>query len=411
VREDARWHDGIPVTAHDIAFTLNLWKNPEVEHWAAAGVESATALDDHTVRIVYERPSKEPLNGWDVFYPKHLLERLDPKEFWEWEFWTRPVGSGPYRYVSHVPKSMTAFEANPSYYRGKPRLERMILQWGGNSVTELLGGSVNAAFVDPDDAKRLSRDPRFRIYYELNHGSTRIHWNHENPLFGDTVVRRALTMAIDRRELWRALGLPDTLSITDGIYTSCQFARGELTAPWPHDPEAAARLLAEAGWHDLDGDGVRDRDGQPFAFTLLAPTPWPQWGMEAAVFIQQQLRQVGIRMEVQQLDGPTVAERVRAGDFDAAIWLTPVEWFGQDSPMGYKNPRVARLLAAADSTVEQEEQDQIYRELAAIIHQDVPSTFLYPGIDFYAVRKEIRGFDPGRTGNLFFNLERLWWEE
>jgi hypothetical protein len=61
--------------------------------------------------------------------------------------------------------------------------------------------------------------------------------------------------------------------------------------------------------------------------------------------------------------------------------------------------------------VDQKEQDRIYGELAAIIHQDVPSTFLYPGIDFYAARREIRGFDPGRTGNLFFNLERLWWEE
>ena len=85
-----------------------------------------TVLDDSTYTITYHKGvlAGSPFNYYTVFYPRHLLEGLDPTEFSNWDFWTHPVGNGPYRYVRHIPKTMIEFEANPDYFLGQPKIER-----------------------------------------------------------------------------------------------------------------------------------------------------------------------------------------------------------------------------------------------------------------------------------------------
>jgi peptide/nickel transport system substrate-binding protein len=142
LRRNIRWHDGAPVTAHDIKFTIDLWKHPDVLYYAGAPYESVTVLDNHTVRLVYNGPGAHHsalLGGWDVFYPKHLLEDLDPKEFTSWKFWTEPVGNGPYRYVRHVPRTMIELEANPDHYKGKPKIERLVIVGGDQQEIRFSG--------------------------------------------------------------------------------------------------------------------------------------------------------------------------------------------------------------------------------------------------------------------------------
>jgi ABC-type transport system substrate-binding protein len=72
-------------------------------------------------------PGTYSLLDWDVYFPRHLLEDLDPAEFFLWEFWTQPVGNGPYRYVNHDPETHIEFEANPDYYEGEPTIKRLII--------------------------------------------------------------------------------------------------------------------------------------------------------------------------------------------------------------------------------------------------------------------------------------------
>lgn len=411
LRHGVKWHDGEPVTAHDIKFTLDLWARPDILHWAAADIDSVTVLDDHAFRASYKRPSKQLLNGWDVFYPRHRLKDLDPKRFWDWEFWTRPVGNGPYRYLRHIPGAMMEFEANPDYYRGKPKIQRLIVKFGaGTSLTELLSASVDAADgISSLDAARLATDSRFQVRYNPIAGAVRIYWNQRSLLFRDAAVRRALTMAINRRELHEVLNFPGDLPITDGFYTSCQFARRQLDEPWPHDPEAARRLLAEMGWRDRGGDVVRERGGRDFVFEAIVPSNWLQ-APEAGVFVQDQLRRVGVRMEVQPLDFRVVGERVRAGKFEAALWITSpqpefhAEFFGAASPIGYENPTVAKLLDTGKAAMDPDERDRIYRDLAKILRAEVPATFLYPKVDIYAASRRVGGF--GR--DLFMYADRLW---
>ena len=151
LRTDVRWHDGVPVTAHDIKFTVDLWNHPEVLY-PENPIESVKVVDDSTFIMTYK-----PGNAWDiywypgywtVFYPKHLLEHLDPAEFNQWEFWERPIGNGPFRFVRHTPQTMVEFEANPDFYLGKPKIDRVVVKFGSETITELLAGNVDAMNVE-----------------------------------------------------------------------------------------------------------------------------------------------------------------------------------------------------------------------------------------------------------------------
>ncbi len=426
LRRDVRWHDGVQTTAHDVKFTLELLSHPDVlfpytDFWR--DMESFTVLDDYTFTITYTRPTDAPFlsESSPKFYPKHLLEDLNPKELYEWEFWMHPVGNGPYRYLRHIPLQMIEFEANPDWYRGVPKIERAVFKWGGTPLTELLSGNVDVSLVNQLDLPKLAGDPRFRVYYGVvHHRFVAINWNHRHPLFRDPRVRRALTLAIDRRELHQVLNFPEDLPIVDGMYTERQLRRGELPAPLPYDPEQAKRLLAEAGWRDPDGDGIRERNGVEATFTALVRVGHAALPEQTAIYVQDQLRRVGVRMEVQNLRSALLSERMRAGEFDAAFDFFPNaetlvpslrgEWFGEGSRIGYTNPELVKLLETALITIEPEANDQIYREVTEIFRADLPVTFLFPPTVINVAHRRFHGSSPRRAPSEG-RLEDAWIEE
>lgn len=420
LRPGARWHDGAPVTAHDIKFTMDLWAHPDVLYAGASG-SVVTVVDDSTLRVTYGQPSREPLGGWNVYYPKHLLESLDPKDFGRWEFWKRPVGNGPYRVVRHVPNTLMELQANPDYCCGTPRIEQVLLKFGGGApLAELLSGNVDAAVLSPVELLALAGDPRFEAYhYATGQVTVHLFWNHRHALFEHADVRRALTMVVDRRELHRVLNLPEGLPVTDGIHTQDRYARGEIAPALPHDPEAARELLDRAGWRTVGRGGVRQRDGREFRFTLIVPdAAWLASPIRAATFIQDQLRRVGVRMEILQLESADlVNQRIADGAFEAAITFLVAQptrhatYFGEGSPIGYAPPRVIELVRAAQVAMDPDERDRIYGELAEIFHADVPVTFLYPNVENWVVHRRIRGLESPYRAHPLWYLEELWVEK
>ena len=160
--------------------------------------------------------------GTYVAMPEMPAEHLDPDRLAEWDFWKRPVGNGPYRFVRLEPETMMEFRANADFYLGKPRIERVILKFSLDAgLTELLSGDVDAVpSFPPASLPTVGGDPRFRVYYHVWGTTTQaIYWKNDHPLFNDPRVRRALTMAIDRRELLGLLSLPDDLPVVDGPLT------------------------------------------------------------------------------------------------------------------------------------------------------------------------------------------------
>src|SRR5262249_49553450 len=130
LRDGIRWHDGVPVTAHDIKFNLELRSHPDVM-WFVPDSFHVKVIDDLTYTITYRKnePYKSALDDWTVYYPKHCIEKLNPKEFYHWDFWTRPIGNGPYLHVRSVPKTMLHLQANPDYFRGRPGIANVVLKF------------------------------------------------------------------------------------------------------------------------------------------------------------------------------------------------------------------------------------------------------------------------------------------
>ncbi|MFQ5889842.1 MAG: ABC transporter substrate-binding protein [Gemmatimonadota bacterium] len=421
LRRGVRWHDGVPVTAQDIEFSLALYAHPEVlweDVWW--GIDSVAVLDDRTVRLFYEWPA-DARNAWAVFYPKHLLEGLDPKGFYGWEFWTHPVGNGPYRYVRHVPKTMVELEANPDYFRGTPKVERVLFKFGGGTgLTELMSGGIDVlTWMNRAEILKVASDPRFRLYHHMWPGvpwHEAIYWNHRHPLFRDPPVRRALTLAIDRRELIRVLNMPDDLQVADVVYSGRQYRRGELPEPLPYDPGLAGRLLDGLGWREVGDDGIRRRNGKRMSFTALVPSGGVE--REAAIYVQAKLRAVGVEMKLQPLDGNLVRRRLRSGNYEAALqrFYSGVpelkqRLVGEGSPLGWIRPR---LSAIVDSVVQEPDpatEDRVYRAFWPAMGAEVPLTLLFPLVQTYAVHRRVRGLRSPFHGDPIQFMEELWVED
>jgi peptide/nickel transport system substrate-binding protein len=390
LRKDVKWHDGKPVTAHDVKFTLDLITDPNVliQHRL---FEEITVIDNFTCRIRSNRPFDVlELYTWYGICPRHLLEGLAPEKFYSWEFWNRPVGDGPYRYVRRVPKTMVELEANPDYYGGKPKeIERVVFKLGKNPLIELMSGNVDAVINLPAlEAVKIAKDSRFNMYHGFEYWRVfAIVWNQHIDLFRNPAVRRALTLAINRRELHGVLNLPETTPIFDVPITKGQFHRGELPEPLPYDPEQAKRLLEETGWFEVRKDGVRENNGREFRFSLLVRAEQTL----GAVYIQDQFRKVGIRMEIVTLAESVLKARWKSGEFDAILSDTSTTQKGWYLFAGYDNPEFEQLLETVYWAPSLDERDIAVRKLWPIYRTDMPFTFLSPYVTFNIVHRRIRG--------------------
>ena len=418
IHEDARWHDGVPVTTADIEFTLDLLNQAQDPDGELELPYVLEVLDDHAFSITYENVGTRGYFHSDVIcFPKHLLETLDPGGFYDWEFWKQPVGNGPFRYVRHIPGVMTALEANPDYFLEGPHVEKLTLRYGGVATVELMAGNADMhIWASPMDRLTLESDSRFDFYAKPKAPDV-LYWNATHDLFSDDRVRRALTLAIDRRELARAAGVPDDVPIVDAVVEFDDL--DGYPAPLPFDPSEARRLLADAGWKDTDSDRVLERDGQDFRFTMLTHHPRQT---AAAVVIQEQLRQVGVEAEVQTLDRLVVGRRVENGEFEAAIsfgrYLNRILFGSQtaddvlehgiDSPIGYDDPELFLAWNAASTDFDPGAWKRLSLLTWEIMQRDVPVTFLIPDVEIVVFDRKIRGVNPFRGMHW---LDQLWIEE
>ncbi len=418
LRRGVTWHDGMPFTARDVAFTVSMWNDPELRFWAGGLVESVDVLDDYTVRLVYRDP--QALDSWWDYWPQHVMQDLDRASFWDWEYWGTPIGNGPFRAVRYEPEMFMELEANPDYYAGRPRIDRVILRQPRlDAVVELLAGNADLAVLQPNELPKLGDDPRFVTYPRLGLGRIyTIYWNLEHELFRDAAVRRALTQAINRRELQAVLGYPDDVPIVDWPFTRRQYARGTLPDPLPYDPALAARLLESAGWTDANGDGVREKNGRAFVFDAILPQD--DQAFRVATFVQAALRQVGVQMELASMSVVLLDPKISNPDFEAAFFsLTNVQrgWMGHDSvfgatsQIGYRNAEVHRLLDEARNTVDPAQLDRIYDRIIVQCTEDVPVTFLAMQLMYVVAHRKVRGFPPVLTKYPMAYVEDLWIEE
>jgi peptide/nickel transport system substrate-binding protein len=328
-------------------------------------------------------------------------------------FVTQPVGSGPYRLVRSVAGQFIELAANPQFFLGKPKLERVIIRAAADPEARLnmvLSGQADAIdnVVPPlDNIRRISADSTLRLipvpsptvgFLLFNQRDPRDSAQ-SHPVLSDVRVRRAITVGLDRHLMVRAV-FGSYGEVPYGPVSPLLWIRHHAPRAARQNLTEARRLLSAAGWRDSDGDGTLDRNGRPLRLSLSLPNT-SAIRRQMSLLAQEQLRQVGIILDLQQLEFPLWLERRSTGRFDIDFGAT-----SQDpSPSGltqgwscrggtniakYCNPRTDSLLERAAAGRGGKDPAQAWVAVLRQIEADAPAAFLYAPSYVYAVKRRFR---------------------
>lgn len=435
LREGVTWSDGTPVTAKDVAFTYELIQDPLVASPRMAYVEhfsegSPEVVDDKTIIFrfdhAYDRTTMEAHFSFTPV-PHHLLKDADRATLRGHAFSRAPIITGPWKVADWKPDERIVLEPNEKFtgdVKHEARIERVIfkiLPEYATRLVELENGQVDLMqAILVQDADRLAVEhPEIKLYRRGWRSQDYVAWNQldtadykakkeghggeedwkwedveRHPIFGDKATRIALSQAIDVDKLMNDLL---TSKVTGEVYAKrsvstitpalCETHNNDIV-PIAFDPTGAKAALAAAGWTDSDGDGVLDKDGEEFRFTMMTNSGNPRRA-KGAVIMQAQLKDVGVDMQIETIEANTFFERLRNKDYEAALsgWsaglfvdMTDI-WHSGDKYefnfTSYYNPEVDALIEAAIAEPDPAKNAELWKQAQAGIYADQPYTFLY----------------------------------
>ncbi|HEY7686067.1 MAG TPA: ABC transporter substrate-binding protein [Gemmatimonadales bacterium] len=415
----ARWQDGPPVTAADVAFTFDAYADTLVNSPFGANlrrIASVTATDSLTVTIRFRDRYPEML--YDAVHhvrvlPAHLLQSV-PRDQWRTTAFGRaPVGNGPYRFVRWTPGESIELAADSTFFLSRPYIRRLVWRIVADiptAVTQLVAGEVDALqiLITPTNIERARAVERLTLYPYPGTAYGALVFNlrangdpkRPHPILADPDVRRALIFATDRDRMLQSV-FAGAATVPPApipkLWASLWFS--DLPVP-PYDTAQASRLLERRGWRDTDGDGIRDRNGQKLALHIAVPTT-SAVRMQYATLLQEQLRIVGVEVVTDAMDGAALSERTRGGQYDAALlsWVTdpspssglPQLWRrGGSSNLGrYDSPAFDRQVDQAVTATTQQQATTAWRAALGTLAEDAPAMVLYALENVAAIDRRI----------------------
>jgi peptide/nickel transport system substrate-binding protein len=400
LRDGIRWHDGEALTADDVVFTVDKVREPAVENrvWAPMfrDLVELSAPDARTVVARYEVAAPEALEAWRVpLLPRHLAGR--DADLVTGEFSRHPVGCGPFRFVRYETDREIVLEANDDYWDGRPAIDQLVFRIFPDQRTAyqaLFTGELDFMHMSADLWQEARDSPRAEhlrsgIYHALS--VWHIGWNARgNPFFGDPRVRRAMVHALDRDRFNESVLYGLARPGVTPFHPDTPWADPDLE-PLRYDPDEARRLLDAAGWIDTDGDGVRDRDGRPFEFTLMIPASTQKVVDHLAAWQQESWSDIGVRAEIEKLEWQAFRQRRAEGRFDAAeasfqYTPNPDQFYdlyhsaARDAGFnffGLEDPEIDRLLEQGRRSFDPAIKRETYFELQRRLRELEPLTCLF----------------------------------
>jgi len=419
LRKNVKWHDGEPFTSDDVKFTYEKLVDPNTKTPYASDylmIDRFEIVDPYTVKIIYKEPFSPGLESWGMgIIPKHIFEKGD---FNSHPANRHPIGTGPYKFVEWKTDERILLEANDDYFEGRPYINHIIYRIVPDQAVqflELRKGTIDTMGLTPDQFQKeaISKDflDNFNKFRYPSFGYTYLGYNLKNPLFKDKRVRRAITFAINRQEIIDGvlLGLGQ---ISTGPFPPTSWAYNKGIPVYEHNPEKAKKLLYNCGWQDRDGDGILDKDGRPFSFTLMT-NQGNKMRQLCATIIQFNLRDVGVQVKIRILEWAAfIHQYIDKKNFDAvilgwslsrdpdqyAIWHSSQVKEGQYNFISYSNSEVDRLLVEGRRTFEMERRREIYHKIHAILAEEQPYTFLYVADALPVVHKRFHGIEVAPAG-------------
>lgn len=425
LRPGVVWHDGTPFTANDVKFTWQTIMNKRNEGISREGYDRITSIevpDKQTVVIRFRDFYAPYLTLFPVVLPQHKLEGVE--DLAKAPFNRSPVGTGPFKFREWRIADAIVLDANPSYHLRKPVLDSIVYRIIPDMtilLSQLKAGTLdvvsNIPLTQLESVKALEG---IRLIVTPGRTWEHIDFNLDNALFQDTRVRQAILMAVDKQALV-ATALKGAAVIAATDQSPLSWVYNPALKPVPRDVNRARELLAQAGW-TLGEKGIYTKDGQNLAFSLTT-TSGNKTREAVAAMLVQQLKEVGIQLDVRYLDVPLFfGDTLKNRRFETAMyaWVVGVDpdnhsfWHsrqipgrsngyeGQNYP-GWRNTEVDNLTEQGLRTVNGEERKQIYYRIQDIFVQDVPVIPLYFRSSIDAVKNSVANYKPNNTpaGNLW----------
>jgi peptide/nickel transport system substrate-binding protein len=431
LRDSLFWHDGVPISSKDVKFTVDKILDPTIpavnkEGWFSR-LDNVEIVDDQTVTFVWKESYGPSLHALTQLapIPEHIYGEGD---FLGHPANRKPVGSGAFTFEEWRTGQIISVVRNENYYGPRAHLDRVVFKIIPDrsvALAALKTGELDEMRLNQPQWETQTSDADFvrkfdkHLYYVPLYNY--IAWNCRAIWFRDKRVRRAMTMLFDRQTINEELFSGQAKVVTGPFYVN-SWAYDESIEPLAYDPDAAKRLLDDAGWIDSDNDGIRDQDGIKFEFDFFVISGNPT-SLRFAALLQESCSKAGIAVNSRPLEGATFFDRMFKGEYDAGVlaWrldndpdLFDTFHSSQVPPIGlnhafYSNEDVDRLLEKGRAEVDREKRKEIYYKVHRLIHDDQPYTFVNSVPEKRPINKRIGNVVISPDGPFSFYPGAIYW--
>lgn len=427
LKENAKWHDGLPITAEDVAFTIQTAQNPDYGslqriNWQGVDVE---VIDKHTIIFKLKNKYAQFLNNLTFnILPRHIWQDVKPVNFSLSDFNLKPIGSGPYKFKKLKKDSngrikSYELESNRNFYDGRPYIDNIELKFY-DSEDEMLDeynrNSIESmAFVSANNIKKIKFKRRLNLQELKLPRYFGIFFNqNEAKILSDKNVRLALNHATDKNELIDKILAGRGLETNSPMIGEVLDVAGDVKT-YNYDPDKAKKLLADSGWGNADNKGIlsktekaKTKKDKPTTEKLTVRLTTPTWSelTNVANLLKEQWAKIGIELTIEVLPTQELQQvRKERGYqmllFGEALNIDPDPfslWHssqkrdpGQNLAL-YDNKTADNLLEKARQTLNPLERIKLYQDFQKQVIEDVPAIFLYNPLYVYAQTNNIKGF-------------------
>ena len=425
LKTNVYWHDGVNLTADDIIYTYSMITNPISRAFNKVAqyknVLYVKKIDKYTFEVKYREPYAPALESWAMTpIPKHIFEKED---FQNSQYNRYPIGSGPYRVSKIVEGQYIVLEKVTNYWdkKNEPKISKIVFRIIKDPTVEfnaLRIGETDLAGIRPVDWVNKVNEPWFRnkfnafAYYTLN--ISQIALNLRDGILSDKRVRKALAHSLNKKQILESIyyNLAEPLT---GPFPPNSWAFNPEVKDYEFDLMKASKLLDSADWKDIDGDGVREKNGKKLKLELIIPQG-SETGVKIGEIFKEDLKKVGVDLEIRVLDWSLVTKKIDDRSFQMVMfgWSLSIDpdpydiWHSSQITNGinyssYSNPIVDKLCEEGRRVFDREKRQRIYFEVHKIIADDLPYLFLFSRASLVGVSKRVEGVNPSVAG-IYYNL-------
>lgn len=410
---DYKYSNGNALDAQALADTINRYVEVSPYNFDYDGLKATNVKDSATLEVVNEF-------GFNVMYPVFISSFGAPWDvvaanaIGKEAFASNPVGSGQFKIKTPwAPGQDLVLVRNDNYKtnmpfvknKGAAHLEEVLVRFiadGQTRANELEAGSIDIASGLPASAaKNMEGNPDYQIFKCILPGQTGISMNTSAAPFDDINVRKAVAMAFNREQLETALNGNMTAEygfVTPSMIGYDPAAQEFSKKTYPFDVEAAKALLAKAGWADGNGDGIVEKDGEPFSVEFLVNSG-SVMETDAAPVVQAQLKAIGIDIKISQHDLRYIYDTMVAGDyqmgFSGYLWVDPdiltYRFTEGSSPSQFVTAELTDMLNSARSVSDTKERTAAYLEIQKYILENAPIIPLMSENFYIGARSWVKG--------------------